>query len=107
MTPEDRKRIWVERPNAVDAPHRRLSGPFRVRPVQSPVCLAIGERAHDLAGQFVAMLGDNLPVLVCLFVLVPAVVWDAMRFTHRLVGPLAEFPPNDERHHPWRSGLAN
>lgn len=38
--------------------------------------------------RFVEMLRTYLPVLLCLIVLVPVMAWDAMRFTHRLVGPL-------------------
>ncbi len=49
------------------------------------------EGVHDPAEQFVRMLSDNLPVGVCLLALAPVVVWDAVRFTHRLVGPLARF----------------
>jgi hypothetical protein len=34
------------------------------------------------------MLRDYLPFWICLAVLVPVIAWDAIRFTHRLVGPL-------------------
>jgi hypothetical protein len=40
------------------------------------------------AEQFGRMLRDYLPFWVCLLALVPVVAWDAVRFTHRLVGPL-------------------
>lgn len=43
------------------------------------------------AEQFVRMLYDYLPVGICLVILVPVVAWDAIRFSHRLVGPLVRF----------------
>ncbi len=43
------------------------------------------------AEQFGRMLRDYLPVWICLLTLVPVLGWDAIRFTHRLVGPLARF----------------
>jgi hypothetical protein len=49
------------------------------------------EGVSDLGGQFLGVLRDNLPVIVCLLVLVPVMGWDAVRFTHRLVGPLVRF----------------
>jgi hypothetical protein len=41
--------------------------------------------------QFVRMLRDYLPVGICLLVLVPIMAWDAIRFSHRLVGPMVRF----------------
>jgi nitrogen fixation/metabolism regulation signal transduction histidine kinase len=32
-----------------------------------------------------------LPVFICLLVLVPVMAWDAIHFSHRLVGPLVRF----------------
>src|SRR5436309_1863075 len=49
------------------------------------------EGVGDLTGQFVGVLRDNVAVLACLLVLVPVMAWDAIRFTHRLVGPLVRF----------------
>jgi methyl-accepting chemotaxis protein len=40
---------------------------------------------------FVRMLGDYIPVWVCLLILVPIMAWDAVRFSHRLVGPMVRF----------------
>lgn len=37
------------------------------------------------------MLGNYLPVVICLTLLVGVVIWDAIRFSHRLVGPLVRF----------------
>lgn len=93
MAHDDRKRIWVER-------------------FQTQLTLRIGgylllflvvllnflfawrlwrEGPGNLLDQFVGMLGDYLPVLICLVVLVPVMAWDALRFTHRMVGPLVRF----------------
>ncbi len=41
--------------------------------------------------QYVQMLADYLPVIICLVVLMPVMAWDAIRFSHRLVGPLVRF----------------
>jgi hypothetical protein len=41
--------------------------------------------------QFLAMLWEHLPVGVLLLILVPVMAWDAMRFSHRLVGPMVRF----------------
>ena len=30
----------------------------------------------------------QLPLLICFVVLIPFVIWDALRFAHRLIGPL-------------------
>lgn len=49
------------------------------------------EGVGDLGEQIVRMLRDYLPVGVCLLLLVPVMAWDAIRFTHRLVGPLVRF----------------
>ena len=38
--------------------------------------------------QFLDTLRTNLPVIVCLLVLVPVMAWDTIRFSHRIVGPL-------------------
>lgn len=51
----------------------------------------LSEGASDPGAQFVEMLRLYLPVLLCLLVLVPVMAWDAIRFTHRLVGPLVRF----------------
>ena len=45
----------------------------------------------DPWGQFVDTLRVNVPVFVLLFVLVPVMAWDTIRFSHRLVGPLVRF----------------
>ena len=43
------------------------------------------------ARQLVETLWTYLPVFGVLLVLAPLIVWDTIRFTHRLVGPLVRF----------------
>jgi methyl-accepting chemotaxis protein len=49
------------------------------------------EGPSDPAAQLVELLWTNLPVFAVLLVLVPIMAWDAIRFSHRLVGPLVRF----------------
>ena len=49
------------------------------------------EGPGDLGEQFARMLRDHLPVGICLLVLVPVMAWDAIRFSHRIVGPMVRF----------------
>jgi methyl-accepting chemotaxis protein len=51
----------------------------------------IDEGPSDPAQQFLDTLQTNLPVIICLLVLVPVMAWDTIRFSHRLVGPLMRF----------------
>jgi hypothetical protein len=41
--------------------------------------------------QFLDTLRENLPVFICLLVLMPVMAWDTIRFSHRLVGPIVRF----------------
>ncbi len=49
------------------------------------------EGPTDPARQFVETVQSNLPVFVCLMILVPIMAWDMIRFSHRMVGPTARF----------------
>ncbi len=51
----------------------------------------IDEGPIDPARQFFEVLRANAPVFVCILILVPVMAWDAIRFTHRLVGPMVRF----------------
>jgi hypothetical protein len=51
----------------------------------------IEEGPLDPLQQFLDTLRSNLPVIICLLVLVPVMAWDTIRFSHRLVGPLVRF----------------
>ncbi len=93
MKHEDRKRVWVD-PFQTRLTMRIAAylGLFLVVLVNFLFAWRLlTEGVHDPAGQFVAMLRDFLPVGICLLVLVPVMAWDAIRFTHRLVGPLVRF----------------
>jgi sensor histidine kinase YesM len=90
---EERKKVWVD-------------------PFQTKLSLRIGgylvvffvvfcnflfawkmwdEGPIDPAQQFLDTIRANLPVIICLLVLVPVMAWDTIRFSHRLVGPLVRF----------------
>jgi nitrogen fixation/metabolism regulation signal transduction histidine kinase len=47
--------------------------------------------AGNLVQQLLELLNRYLAVWVCLFLLVPVMAWDAIRFTHRIVGPIVRF----------------
>jgi len=49
------------------------------------------EGLGNLPDQYGRMLRHYLPVAICLLILVPVMAWDAIRLTHRLVGPLVRF----------------
>jgi hypothetical protein len=49
------------------------------------------EGPGDLADQFGRFFLDNYPMLICFIVIVPCFALDAVRFAHRLVGPLYRF----------------
>ena len=42
----------------------------------------------DFFGQYLAFLRESSPMLICFAVLVPAFAWDAVRFYHRIAGPI-------------------
>ena len=49
------------------------------------------EGPHDPARQFVETLEANLSVFILMLILVPGMTWDAIRISHRLVGPVVRF----------------
>ncbi|HTU23278.1 MAG TPA: hypothetical protein VMG10_34910 [Gemmataceae bacterium] len=51
----------------------------------------ISEGVRDPVAQMVDLLHELVPVGVCLLIVVPVMAWDAIRFSHRLVGPLVRF----------------
>ncbi|MHB1035384.1 MAG: hypothetical protein ACYC35_11595 [Pirellulales bacterium] len=46
------------------------------------------EGPGNLAEQFGRFVRESYPMLICFAVLVPAFVWDAVKFYHRVAGPL-------------------
>jgi hypothetical protein len=93
MGNEDRKRVWV------DQFQTRLMWRIIGYLVLFLVVLVnflfawklVLEGVHDLVQQWLEMIYQYLPVAVCLLLLVPAMGWDAIRFSHRLLGPLVRF----------------
>jgi methyl-accepting chemotaxis protein len=93
MSHEDRKKVWV------DQFQTRLAKRIGAYLVLFLVVLMnflfawklIREGVHNPAAQLLAMFRDHLPVVICLVVLVPIMAWDAIRFTHRIVGPMVRF----------------
>jgi hypothetical protein len=51
----------------------------------------VGEGLGNPLEQYFRFVGQNYPALFCLAVLVPFFAWDAMRFTHRVAGPIYRF----------------
>jgi hypothetical protein len=51
----------------------------------------LSEGPGDPLEQYGRFFLDYWPALVCFVVVVPALAWDAVRFTHRLVGPIYRF----------------
>lgn len=45
----------------------------------------------DLLAQYHEFFMDNYPVLLFAFILAPAFGWDAVRFSHRVAGPIVRF----------------
>jgi len=93
MQTQDRKKVWID-------PFQtwlsmRIGGYFCVFLIVLCNFLfawkMIAEGPINPALQFVEMLSNYTPVFVCLFVLVPVMAWDAIRFSHRLVGPVQRF----------------
>jgi hypothetical protein len=49
------------------------------------------EGKGDLLDQYGAFFGEFYPVLLSSLVIVPFFAWDAVRFSHRIVGPIYRF----------------
>jgi hypothetical protein len=93
MPTEERKRYWI------DPFQTRLAlriglylGLFLVVLVNFLFAWKLlNEGVVDPVAQFAEMLRDYLPVAACLLALVPVMAWDAIRFAHRVVGPVVRF----------------
>lgn len=93
MVDDDRKKVWID--------HFQTRLAWRIAlylALLPPVLLnllfawkLLSEGVHDPLEQFVGLLHQMIPVGVCLLVVVPVMAWDAIRFSHRLVGPLIRF----------------
>jgi methyl-accepting chemotaxis protein len=51
----------------------------------------LAEGHGDLLEQYGRFLAEFYPALIVFALLLPAVAWDSLRFSHRLVGPLVRF----------------
>ena len=93
MQPQERKKVWVD-PFQTKL-SMRIGGYLAIFFIVMCNFLfawkMIDEGPINPWQQFVDMLRNYLPVFICLFVLVPVMAWDAIRFSHRLVGPLVRF----------------
>jgi hypothetical protein len=93
MGHEQRKRVWVD--------HFQTQLAWRIG-LYLALFLAVlinflfvwkllSEGVHNPVEQLLSMLRDYLPVGICLLALVPVMAWDAIRFSHRLLGPVVRF----------------
>lgn len=51
----------------------------------------LSEGSGDPLDQYARFFADYWPALLCFAVVVPVLAWDAVKFSHRLVGPLYRF----------------
>src|SRR6478672_9139087 len=93
MSHEDRKRIWVD--NFQTRLACRVAGYLALSLLVLVNFLfawkLFREGVTDLPAQFAELVVDYLPVGACLLLIGPVMAWDAIRFSHRLVGPLVRF----------------
>jgi hypothetical protein len=93
MSHEDRKQVWVDRFQTRLA--LRIGAYLVVFLVVLVNFLFTWKLLHEGVSNPLVQLGQMLraylPVGVCLFILVPVLAWDAVSFTHRLVGPMVRF----------------
>jgi len=90
---EDRKKVWVDRFQT------RLFYRIGVYLAIYLVCLVnflfvwrlLSEGPGNPIEQYAAVVADYAPALLTLIVLLPFLAYDAIRFSHRLVGPLRRF----------------
>ncbi len=93
MNNDDRKKVWVH--EFQTRLTMRIAGYLALFMLVLANFLfawkLISEGVSDPWQQFLAMLWEHLPVCILLLILVPVMAWDAMRFSHRLVGPMVRF----------------
>jgi hypothetical protein len=93
MPHEERTRIWI------DPFQTRLALRIGAYLALLPIVLMnllfawrlATEGVVDLPAQLLGVVRDYLPVGVCLLIVIPVMAWDAIRFSHRLVGPVVRF----------------
>jgi hypothetical protein len=90
---EDRKKVWI------DTFQTRLFVRIGIYLVIYLFCLGnllfiwklLEEGPGNPLTQYAEVMVDNAPALICLCMLMPLMAYDAIRFSHRLVGPLVRF----------------
>jgi sensor histidine kinase YesM len=93
MRHEDRKKVWIDHFQTRLA--IRIGGYLvlflAVLANSLFIWKLLTEGVGDPLTQFLELFRQYLPVIICLLVLVPVMAWDAIRFSHRLIGPLVRF----------------
>jgi hypothetical protein len=51
----------------------------------------LSEGSGNLVEQYGRFLAEYWPIFICFLIVVPAMAWDAMRFCHRVAGPIVRF----------------
>jgi len=90
---DDRKKVWI------DPFQTRLAWRIALYLTLLPFVLLnllfawklLSEGVRNPVEQFFTLLRQLVPVGICLLIVVPVMAWDAIRFSHRLVGPLTRF----------------
>src|SRR5262249_62311333 len=88
--PEERSRIWID--GFQSRLYFRVVAYWLIAVVSVWNFLFVWRLVEEGKGnpleQFTRYCVELYPVLICFAVLVPFFAWDAVRFAHRLVGPL-------------------
>jgi len=89
----ERKRVWVDRFQT--KLFIRIAGYWLIYQVAVWNLLfawrLLQQGPGNLGEQFVGFFHDFWPTLVVFALVVPVLCWDAIRFSHRLVGPIYRF----------------
>lgn len=87
---EDRKKVWVH--SFQTKLFVRIAAYWLLYQITLWNFLFVGrllsEGPGNIVDQFLRFSADFYPMWIAFALLVPVMAWDAMRFTHRLVGPL-------------------
>jgi hypothetical protein len=90
---DDRKRVWIDQFQTRLV--LRLAAYMALLPLVLLNLLfawkVAVEGINNPPEQLLELLREYLRLGVCLLAVIPAMLWDAIRFSHRLVGPLIRF----------------
>jgi methyl-accepting chemotaxis protein len=91
--PEERKKIWID--TFQTRLFLRMAGYWLIYQVTLWNLVFVWRLLHDGPGNLLEQYGrfclDYAPVLVGCLALLPILAWDAVKFAHRLVGPVYSF----------------